>query len=1206
MNFYTYLTELIYKYELETEFSELVEAKGSPRLSRGKHGNTHVGSGKIKNNPKLRKVKKMVSNPEISSTPFLRTTYIGEPDVPKPRENKSDPTAIRKKGRGEIKDENSGWTRKTVFNHETGGTDHVFTETKTGRTLTFDGDSHNNYLTNFSHLMSFSDIHEFINPGGKLMGDVRVTSYADDPQINISMNGPNKNVPEQNRYNLDVTLKKETDKLGNDHLSSVHINHAYIPESKQHNGVFREHFKRLVSHWSNIGVKKMELLADIDVGGYAWAKYGFDFANKADLTNYRDGFKKYLKEKGATVDNVDSMEHSWDIANAKVKGYKGKYGEDIGKEFMLHFSNLELPYGETNGWSGVLNLEKGSLSKLQMESYLNGKVLSPEFKTLYKGTEKELMGEKTPEAQIQMMTSDRIRNNTVAGNLFLKKGMTAEAEASFKSALSHAEIFSAVAKTMEPGLAKLLMGEVAKHTQDIPMDYRGSHLSNPSETTQTAIAINDPTYGSVNPVIAQRAANLGFDISPISTRQRVAYSLGLHSVAGLSSALNSATPVHQLPLDLEEALIKDTQHSQETASSKTPAVAKALKKTQDKVRKGRYETFVVIDADGKTVMEKSGVRKAVLLTEGECYTLKGKVTVHNHPSDSAFSLQDIMMACTSESAESRVAGNGGTTYSIKPKDVDGKPVNFSPTMKEAIFDAYDTTRMALVNSPEFIAKRSSVSSQEEMDAYQKEIQDKIWEITAKKTGLVYKRMDGDGTARKRLHQKSKKETKKIDDVVYHQNTIDAIVHKLKHGELQNETGTARFYTQPQGDLSSHNYVARIEVKNQGQFDSLKHKRGTDYEFSGTEESIPFSITDISKLETDSPAAFVRQLKAAMPNMTPMERSHLDLLVSEAELPRAATPSHKEVVKKAIKEGKNVHQDTVKDYPDVDTKGLAILREEPIGDSSDALLNRLNQKTSRKELTTADESLNPESIKNINENKNSGASESFLTDLHNGKGGVLKPDSGTVTTGTNPSGSEASAYEISEILGLGLVPATKRIDLGETGFGSHQKRIEDLTTMRDMEYEYGGIGAAEFLKKLRDNNSADTLAQATAFDDIIGEGDRNVGNFGVDSQGSLWLIDHNHAFLPNFAPNYDNNGNEMFDVETESNFGQMVKTDRGSKAYKDTITKAHKAKDKIRASMEANKVKPELIETTMNRIDYLHRRYVTGEYSGKKFGWDGIT
>ena len=98
-------------------------------------------------------------------------------------------------------------------------------------------------------------------------------------------------------------------------------------------------------------------------------------------------------------------------------------------------------------------------------------------------------------------------------------------------------------------------------------------------------------------------------------------------------------------------------------------------------------------------------------------------------------------------------------------------------------------------------------------------------------------------------------------------------------------------------------------------------------------------------------------------------------------------------------------------------------------------------------------------------------------------------------------SEIAAYELDKLLGLGMVPPTVPRRVGEWGLGSLQLWVENVRV----------LNAAD------PNEPRDTVRwnrevyRQWAFDDLIGNIDRNQANMLVDAEWNLILIDHSRAF-----------------------------------------------------------------------------------------------
>ena len=105
--------------------------------------------------------------------------------------------------------------------------------------------------------------------------------------------------------------------------------------------------------------------------------------------------------------------------------------------------------------------------------------------------------------------------------------------------------------------------------------------------------------------------------------------------------------------------------------------------------------------------------------------------------------------------------------------------------------------------------------------------------------------------------------------------------------------------------------------------------------------------------------------------------------------------------------------------------------------------------------------------------------------------------------------EIAAYEIDKLLGLNLVPVTveRRVE-GERG--AAVMWIEEVTNFRDL----GGLPKAPPAKRAMWNRQ---IVQAKMFDNLIGNSDPNLGNWLVDSEWNLFLIDHSRAFSRSRRP-----------------------------------------------------------------------------------------
>jgi hypothetical protein len=106
-------------------------------------------------------------------------------------------------------------------------------------------------------------------------------------------------------------------------------------------------------------------------------------------------------------------------------------------------------------------------------------------------------------------------------------------------------------------------------------------------------------------------------------------------------------------------------------------------------------------------------------------------------------------------------------------------------------------------------------------------------------------------------------------------------------------------------------------------------------------------------------------------------------------------------------------------------------------------------------------------------------------------------------------SEIAAYELDKLLGLGMVPPTveKRV---KGDLGAAVMWVNGTKTFKDLggvpgQKGVAGPPAAHIAYWMHE------LTRAKMFDDLIGNIDPNLGNWLVDSEWNIVLIDHSRAF-----------------------------------------------------------------------------------------------
>ena len=140
--------------------------------------------------------------------------------------------------------------------------------------------------------------------------------------------------------------------------------------------------------------------------------------------------------------------------------------------------------------------------------------------------------------------------------------------------------------------------------------------------------------------------------------------------------------------------------------------------------------------------------------------------------------------------------------------------------------------------------------------------------------------------------------------------------------------------------------------------------------------------------------------------------------------------------------------------------------------------------------------------------------------------VVKPVSGERPLWDFPDGTlagrEVAAYEVSEVLGWGLVPPTVWRDDTPMGRGMVQLWIEEVDEERPVDVVPPGAVPDGWLSVLEAMDHRDrpvVLAHASrpdlmrmaAFDAVVNNADRKGGHVLADASGRLWAIDHGVTF-----------------------------------------------------------------------------------------------
>jgi len=165
-------------------------------------------------------------------------------------------------------------------------------------------------------------------------------------------------------YKGNVEVGKIARTITADKVAEHHM--LWLNENIQGAGFTKEHFRKLLRLYDELGITKIKCVANGSVGKYAWAKYGYDFASIYELKEMQSAFRSYIdlladigkvptSEVIKLKEKIDGLQHSWEFADFTYKGQR------LGKKFMLD---------RAPSWNAVLDLTPGSISRKILESYI--------------------------------------------------------------------------------------------------------------------------------------------------------------------------------------------------------------------------------------------------------------------------------------------------------------------------------------------------------------------------------------------------------------------------------------------------------------------------------------------------------------------------------------------------------------------------------------------------------------------------------------------------------------------------------------------------------------------------------------------------------------------------------------------------------------------------------------------------------------------
>jgi GNAT superfamily N-acetyltransferase len=141
-------------------------------------------------------------------------------------------------------------------------------------------------------------------------------------------------------------------------IKSVHHDLFVLPEALQGKGISKKVFQSLYKQYKNAGVQKIDVYANLNIGGYTWARYGFT-ANKEEYFPIIYSAKRRVKYDWINQEEYDDF-YNW------INQFKGKeipFYEIAGQKPYMK----ELMKG--SDWNGYMDFKNPEQKKV-FEEYL--------------------------------------------------------------------------------------------------------------------------------------------------------------------------------------------------------------------------------------------------------------------------------------------------------------------------------------------------------------------------------------------------------------------------------------------------------------------------------------------------------------------------------------------------------------------------------------------------------------------------------------------------------------------------------------------------------------------------------------------------------------------------------------------------------------------------------------------------------------------
>lgn len=188
-------------------------------------------------------------------------------------------------------------------------------------------------LKNFNEIEFKADIEELLEKFDDLLkkNDIPLDIY-DKNQFSIKKSSNKIEIEIDNGESDEkqILIKRVIEAKGNEIIAKH--KHFFIPESLQNEGFSREFFKATFKQYDedHIGVTKIEVFANLDVGGYTWARYGFYASNKSVVDNIIQKAESQIRDEG-------EIKHEWTENGIKRESILDETGLLEAKNYLEGF-----------------------------------------------------------------------------------------------------------------------------------------------------------------------------------------------------------------------------------------------------------------------------------------------------------------------------------------------------------------------------------------------------------------------------------------------------------------------------------------------------------------------------------------------------------------------------------------------------------------------------------------------------------------------------------------------------------------------------------------------------------------------------------------------------------------------------------------------------------------------------------------------------